>query len=149
MLRRHLAPRRIFVAVVAAIAAVAMGLVTWLVLMVATFGNLPPIPNDVEGRAEVVELARAGALALPDDERRDWGDVFVLPDNLDHVSRGGEVVVQRQGGDLVVVFFDFRGLNHYTGWVYASGDRLTEDPLGESPYSIERIGPNWFQVDAG
>jgi hypothetical protein len=71
------------------------------------------------------------------------------PEARARVVQGGEIVVVHEGNELIVVFFDFRGLNHYTGWVYASGDSLESDPLGNRPFQADRIAPNWFRVDAG
>jgi hypothetical protein len=118
-----------------------------IVVFVLFAAGCLPIADDPASRAQVVELARAGKLAAVNDDRRDT--VFLLPRGLDHVSQGGEVHVEHDGDELVVVFFDFRGLNHYTGWVYTSTDKLEDDPLGETPFTSQRVAPNWFRVDAG
>jgi hypothetical protein len=119
-----------------------------MAVAIVCVGGCLPIGDDPDGRSRVVELARAGELKTVDDWRRDW--IFLLPDELDHVSSGGEVVVERNGDDLLVVFFDFRGLNHWTGWLYTtSGDPPPDDPLGNHPFKAEQIAPNWFRIDAG
>lgn len=58
-------------------------------------------------------------------------------------------MVLRRDGQLTVIIFDFRGLNHYTGWVYRSDGVLTADPSGNQPFEVERVEGNWFRVDAG
>ncbi len=80
---------------------------------------------------------------VPGDQR-----LATLPADLAHTSADGEVVVVKRGEDLTVVFFDFRGINHYTGWVYSSNGKLDVDPLGNRNWTAETIGPNWFRVDA-
>ena len=106
-----------------------------------------PTADDPAGRQEVLDMLRRDELATVDDWRRDR--VYLLPPELDHASEGGEISVHRDGASLVVLFFDFRGLNHYTGWVYSSEGQLTEDPQGNQPFISKEIAPNWYRVDAG
>lgn len=120
-------------------------LVALLVLALTVVAACGSAVDDPPARRKVVDLARAGALAPRGDD--DW--IGLLPDDLEHTSTGGEVAITRLGDRLIVVFFDFRGLNHYTGWVYDSADALTEDPLGNRPFKADRIEANWFRVDAG
>jgi len=148
MLRGLVTPRRLLALALVPLILLVASTIYVLVVLASIFGVIP-MADDPGSRAQVVELARDGKLALPDDERREWGDTFILPDDLAHASRGGEVVVLRDANSLVVVFFDFRGFNHYTGWVYTSDDALAEDPMGNHPFKAERIAPNWFRVDAG
>jgi hypothetical protein len=101
--------------------------------------------DDQSGREKVIPLVEAGALGPGPGF-----DTLGLPDDLAHLSNGGEVVEIREGDALIVVFFDFRGLNHYTGWVYRStGDIGDEDPLGNRPFTAKPIAPHWWRVDAG
>lgn len=102
--------------------------------------------DDQTGREQIVGLVRVHAL-----EATEHSDEFVLPDGLEGLSNGGHVWVVRDdaSGALVVVFMDFRGLNHYTGWVYSSSGVLDEDPLGHQPFTAKEYAKNWFLVDAG
>jgi hypothetical protein len=121
-------------------------LAAFLVVAALVVGCLP-VADDPSARAKVLEMLRAGQLATVDDWRKD--STYLLPAGLDHLSQGGDIWVERRDGNLEVVFFDFRGLNHYTGWVYSSGGALTEDPLGNEPFQATEIAPNWYRVDAG
>jgi hypothetical protein len=125
----------------------APGWLAVLALLSMLLAGCLPVADDPGAREKVIELLRAGQLATVDDWRKD--SIYLLPADLDHVSQGGEVAVERSGDSLVVVFFEFRGLNHYTGWVYASGAAPSEDPLGNVPYSAIEIAPHWYRVDAG
>ena len=106
-----------------------------------------PVADDPAARERVIDLLRAGQLASVDDWRKDF--IFVLPADLESVSQGGEIAVERSGDSLVVVFFDVRDLNHYTGWVYSSGGVPVEDPLGNDPFSAVEVAAHWYRVDAG
>ncbi len=117
------------------------------VLLAVVVGGCLPVADDPAGREKVLDLLRAGQLATVDDWRRDRN--YLLPPGLDHLSQGGDIVVERRADSLVVVFFDFRGLNHYTGWVYSSGAAPTEDPLGNDPFTATEVAPHWYRVDAG
>jgi len=118
-----------------------------IVVVAALITGCFPIADDPAAREKVIDMLRAGQLATVEDHRKDF--IYLLPANLDHVSQGGEIAVERSGDSLLVVFFDFRGLNHYTGWVYSSGVAPVEDPLGNVPFSAVEIAPHWYRVDAG
>jgi hypothetical protein len=118
-----------------------------LVLLTALLTGCLPVADDPGAREKVIEMLRAGQLATVEDWRKDY--IYLLPPDLDHVSQGGEIAVERLGDSLVVVFFDFRGLNHYTGWVYSSVAAPVEDPLGNVPFSAVEVAPHWYRVDAG
>jgi hypothetical protein len=115
-----------------------------VVMILTSLTSCLPVADDQDAREQVVDLARSDKLV-----RAEGFDVFVVPDGLDHASRDGQVIVLRDGADLTVVFFDVRGLNHYTGWVYTSLDALPLDPLGNDPFQATRLGPHWYRVDAG
>lgn len=117
----------------------------WILTVLLVNGCLP-IADDPSARERVVDLAKGGNLTS-----RDGSFVYTLPGDLSGVSQGGEVVViHDEGTDAwTIVFFDFRGLNHYTGWIYESTGVLERDPLGNQPFKADSIGPNWFRVDAG
>jgi hypothetical protein len=99
--------------------------------------------DDPAGRAEVVEMVMAGTLGPGPGI-----DTLAVPERLRHVSTGGEVVGIRDRDAWIVVFFKFRGLNHYTGWIYSERE-LTEDPLGNRPFEATPLGPNWYSVTVG
>ena len=117
---------------------------TLLVVTLASVTACLPVADDQEAREQIVDLARSGELVPAEGI-----NVFIVPVGLNHASRDGEVIVRQEGGGLTVVFFDFRGLNHYTGWVYTSVDALPLDPLGNHPFKAEALSPNWYRVDAG
>jgi hypothetical protein len=115
-------------------------------LLIAILGGLSGcVADDPACRDKVVALARDDTLESGHTARF---DLFMLPGDLKGCSQGGMVNVERDGG-LIVVFYDVRGTDHYTGWIYASTDTLREDPMGEEPFKANRIAPNWFRVDAG
>lgn len=115
-----------------------------LVIALTALTGCLPVGDDPDARGQVVDLARSDKLI-----QAEGFDVFALPDGLRHASRDGQVIVLRHDADLTVVFFDFRGLNHYTGWVYTSADSLRLDPLGNDPFKADPLGPNSYRVDAG
>ncbi len=106
-----------------------------------------PVVDDPAARDRVIGMLRAGELATVDDWRKDV--IYLLPADLDQLSEGGEIAVERSDNALVVVFFDFRGLNHYTGWMYSSGVAPIDDPFGNESFSAAKIVPHWYRVDAG
>jgi hypothetical protein len=96
-----------------------------------------------QDRVRVVELLKSGELLSPPGLER-----LTLPPEFASASEGGEVVRLREGDVLTVVFFRFRGLNHYTGWVYSDA-AVTEDPLGNQPFQARDLGGGWYEVNAG
>jgi hypothetical protein len=94
-------------------------------------------------RERVVEMIESGELHVPEGLTR-----ISLPRELVHASSGGTIMTLREPDSLAIVFFDFRGLNHYTGWVYTTA-ALTEDPLSNRPFRATPIGDNWYRVEAG
>ena len=100
--------------------------------------------DDAAGRERALALVREGRLPAGEGYAS-----LALPDDLDHVSEGGEVaVIGSATAPEAVVFFRFRGLNHYTGWVY-SPTPLSEDPLGNQPFEAKPLGGGWYEVNAG
>jgi hypothetical protein len=123
------------------------GFVAPLILVLAvTLGGCGLTRDDAGARDEVVALPKAGRLQPSDGFA---GAASALPNEYASLSDGGEVLVtDRSEGSFTLIFFKFRGLNHYTGWVYSESD-LVEDPLGHQPFVAQPIGGNWYEVIAG
>jgi len=96
-----------------------------------------------DARERVVDMIKSAELPGPLGLKR-----LTLPPALAIASDSGEVMTLREGQALTVVFFDFRGLNHYRGSVYSERP-LETDPLGNSPFKATRVADNWYTVEAG
>lgn len=66
-------------------------------------------------------------------------------------SGGGEVVVERTRGGLMILFFTFRGiLDNFSGYVYSESDRSPRDgDFGGEFFTIEKVAPHWYWVATG
>ena len=78
------------------------------------------------------------------------GDFIVLPSGLSHLSSGGEVVRFRRQQDVLILFFDFRGiLDSFSGFVYSADDVPPKvGDFGGEFFKIDRLQKNWFWVSS-
>jgi energy-coupling factor transporter transmembrane protein EcfT len=71
-----------------------------------------------------------------------------LPDKYKNISDGGEIVIERNDNDNLILFFTYRGmLDNFSGYVYSPNDQkpVQNDFDGEIK-QIEKIENNWYFV---
>jgi hypothetical protein len=99
-------------------------------------------------REEVVGLIASGKLR---PNVRHNSSLIALPSEFAAVSLGGvEVVVERNGDQLKVLFFTFRGvLDSFAGFVYTSDDSAPTDGDFAGRFAINRrLEERWHYVSA-
>lgn len=95
-------------------------------------------------REKVVSMIKAGELQ-PNVFYNN--SLISLPKDYAHLSKGGgEVVIEREGDRLKVLFFTFRGmLSGSTGFVYVSDDSgLYAGDFGTDFIQIKKKKENWY-----
>jgi hypothetical protein len=119
-----------------------------LICLAAVTGcSLVSGPSEVtDVRREVASLVERGELGDPSLEF----ELVRLPSNYSGASETGEIVVTRETGTLVIVFFTRRGLlDSYEGVAYVpSGRSLAVDPLGGNPVELSNLGGGWYRIVA-
>ena len=72
--------------------------------------------------------------------------VVHLPWATSTSTGGGDILVERENGRLVVLFFTYRGiLSHYSGYVYSSDDPpALNDVFGDRVRQSWKVEPRWF-----
>lgn len=78
------------------------------------------------------------------------GDLIALPPGLTHLSSGGEIVRFHRQQDVLILFFDFRGiLDSFSGFVYSTDDVPPKvGDFGGEFFEIDRFQKNWFWVSS-
>jgi hypothetical protein len=122
-------------------------------LVAATIGVLAPFTDlwlSVNYRfhhtARLRVIAALEARQLPTPQTSDSTMMVHLPWAASVSNGGGDILVERRHGHLMVLFFTYRGiLSHYSGYIYTSDDApaLTE-AFGDSVRQSRRIAPHWF-----
>lgn len=72
-----------------------------------------------------------------------------LPDEYNHLSKGGgDVVIEKQGENYSVLFFTYRGvLDNFSGFIYSpNGTEPQFNSFGGEFKEIVEIDENWFFV---
>lgn len=72
-----------------------------------------------------------------------------LPDNYDHLSKGGgDIVIEKQGEKYSVLFFTFRGvLDGFSGFVYSPNDQEPQlRSFGGNLKEIVKIEDYWYFI---
>ena len=74
-----------------------------------------------------------------------------LPSGYRHISRGGDIIVERSDGVTSVFFFTFRGvLDNFSGYMYRSNDTPPpQDFMAGDWFQIERKQAHWFFCASG
>jgi hypothetical protein len=74
------------------------------------------------------------------------GDWINLPETDRVLSDDGELAIWREGDQILVMFFTFRGvLDSFSGFVYSSNDTPPKpDAFLGTPIQIERWVPHWY-----
>lgn len=117
--------------------------VIFLILWFVPFTN---IRLDLEFRLkyraynEIIEMVENGGI-----QPNDIG-VASLPSGYRHISRGGNIMIDRSNGVTSVFFFTFLGvLDNFSGYMYRSDDTPPpEDFMGGDWVQIERQQSYWF-----
>ncbi|MEG0775450.1 hypothetical protein [Clostridium sp.] len=100
--------------------------------------------KNLEQREKVVSMIQTGEL-MPNVSHNQ--SLIALPKEYAHLSKGGgEVVVEREGDNLRVLFFTFRGvLDSFSGFVYISDDtKLQEGNFNTGFLQIEKKKEHWY-----
>ena len=74
-----------------------------------------------------------------------------LPDEYEHLSKGGgDIVIEKQGESYSVLFFTFRGvLDGFSGFVYSPNDKKPQlDSFGGDFKEIVKIDEYWYFVSS-
>lgn len=101
--------------------------------------------QNIEGYKQVVALIETGDITIPEDG---YG-LMLLPENYQHLSRGGgEIIIENREGILQVFFFTYRGiLDSFSGYTYRSDDLPPQDgDFGGFWDQIIPQEPHWFFV---
>jgi len=95
-------------------------------------------------RTRVVAALEEGQLPTP--RTSDSTMVVHLPWATSTSTGGGDILVERENGRLVVLFFTYRGiLSHYSGYVYSSDDPpALSDVFGDRVRQSWKVEPHWF-----
>ncbi|WP_420628260.1 hypothetical protein [Candidatus Leptofilum sp.] len=68
-----------------------------------------------------------------------------LPPGYENVSRGGQIIIQKENGVTSVFFFTFRGvLDSFSGYMYRSDDTPPPKNFIGDWFQIERKESHWF-----
>lgn len=96
--------------------------------------------TDLNKREEIVKLIIAG-----DSEK--YSGIVDLPKNYRHLSSSEVVEVERSDKAITILFFVYRGLDDYTGYLYTSdeGD-LPDGYIDCSNCESEKLTENWYWV---
>lgn len=130
-----------------AIAPFTICVITLLIVWVVPFTKINLALNfnkNLEQREKVVSMIQTGEL-MPNVSHNQ--SLIALPKEYAHLSKGGgEVVVEREGDKLRVLFFTFRGvLDSFSGFVYISDDtKLQEGNFNTGSLQIEKKKEHWY-----
>ncbi|MGP3610995.1 hypothetical protein [Anoxybacteroides rupiense] len=96
-------------------------------------------------REEVVRMVENGELKpnLLNDQ-----SFIRLPKKNKHLSKGGEIMIEKNNDDYTIFFFTFRGISdNFSGFVYSPNDqRPSKHDFSGDFKEIKRLDKNWFWV---
>lgn len=97
-------------------------------------------------RMDVVSQVMSGELKpAPNENAR----LILLPDHLQHLSKGGgRIMVEHNDGATYVFFFTYRGiLDNFSGFMYRSDDTPPQKgDFGGNYFQTELKGEHWYWV---
>ena len=95
-------------------------------------------------RMRVVTALETGQLPTP--TKLNSTMVVHLPWAAGTSNGGGDILVEREEGRLVVLFFTYRGiLSHYSGYIYSSDDPpALSQAFGDRVRQLTKMEPHWF-----
>jgi hypothetical protein len=95
-------------------------------------------------RKRVVTALETGQLPTPSTLNSTM--VVHLPWAAGTSSGGGDILVEREEGRLLVLFFTYRGiLSHYSGYIYSSDDPPgLSEAFGDHVRQLTKMEPHWF-----
>ncbi len=96
-------------------------------------------------REKIVQMVENGTL------KPDESSLIQLPDKYRYLSSGGgEIVVEKSGGSLSILFFTFRGvLDGFSGFIYSAGGQKPSKKAFDGDFKeIDKLDKNWYFVSS-
>jgi hypothetical protein len=124
-----------------------ISIITILIVWFVPFTNIIltwDFNMNLKDREKVVSMINSGELVSNVSHNK---SLIALPKEYAHLSKGGgEVIVEREGDRLKVLFFTFRGvLDGFSGFVYISDDSgLQEGGFSTDFLQIEKKKEHWY-----
>ena len=132
----------------------AVNVATALIVIFVPFTELTTNLNfrvHLNARMEVVNDVLTGKYENHIQSAGGRGDLIALPTRLSYLSSsGGEIVRYHRESDVLILFFDYRGiLDSFSGFVYSTDDIPPKSgDFGGKFFAIERLRSNWFRVSS-
>lgn len=124
-----------------------ISIITILIVWFVSFTNIIltcDFNMNLKDREKVVSMIHSGELVSNVSHNK---SLIALPKEYAHLSKGGgEVIVEREGDRLKVLFFTFRGvLDGFSGFVYISDDSgLHDGGFSTDFFQIEKKKEHWY-----
>ena len=140
--------------IVKALMPLTVNVATALIAIFVPFTELTTSLNfrvHLNARMEVVNDVLTGKYENHTHSAGVRGDIIALPTRLSYLSSsGGEIVRYHRQSDVLILFFDYRGvLDSFSGFVYSTDDLPPKSgDFGGKFFSIERLRSNWFWVSS-
>jgi hypothetical protein len=96
-------------------------------------------------REKVIEMVRAGTLQ---PRRADLASIAILPADMRHVSKGGEILIAATGQHPTILFFTFRGvLSSFAGFAYCDDGNPPDDGAFLTRWrEVVKYDEHWYWV---
>jgi hypothetical protein len=92
-------------------------------------------------REEIIKMVESGTL-------NSSTGLTKLPYKYKNLSDGGEIVIERNENEILILFFTYRGmLDNFSGYVYSSNDQkpIQNDFDGDIK-QVEKMEKNWYFI---
>lgn len=128
-----------------------ISIITILIIWFVPFTNIIleiDFKMNLKDREKVVSMIQTGEL-VPDISYNE--SLITLPKGYAHLSKGGgQVVVEREGEKLKVLFFTFRGiLDNFSGFTYISDNsELQKGSFNADLHQVRKKKDNWYWISS-